>query len=294
LSASPLKQQSELRKHACPSLTQVALKRRCQYSIDMPSRVLLEIDERQAATLVAAVLDRRRDKGDPDLALATDDVLGVVRHVIRHRRVAMQVLRQDTLDALELLEFARARLPALPGVYDALEYNLLEKRRGAGLSLADIADRLKVSRQAVDLRMRRGRAASDGLSRSEHADRAHQAARGQIARWQHDRALAVRTVMRVLDQNSHELAADEDLTDMIEILLAPDDDRRSPAVTDPVDPTDITLLRRVLTMTRASAVFNALAENSRVRAAVEQGERLVAEYTKLTVDLEPYRRPPTR
>ncbi|MEU4807427.1 hypothetical protein [Actinosynnema sp. NPDC023587] len=256
----------------------------------MPSRTPLQVSESRAAELVAAVLDRRRRSGDPDLVRASDDVLGVVRHVAGHRRVAAAVLHEDTLDALELLEYARVRLPALPGAYDALEYELLSRRRDAQVSLADVAARLGVTRQAVDLRLRRGRAASNGLARSELADRAHETIRQEAARWRRDRALAVRTVIVVFGRHVDELRGDGHLVDLVEILLAPDDDRRPPAVTDPVTEQDLVLLRRVLAAARASTVFGALDGDSRIRAATEQGDRLIREYDVLTADVERFRR----
>jgi hypothetical protein len=213
------------------------------------SRKLLAVSESRAALLVDQILERRRKADDPMLSRASDDVPDLIRYVARSstRQVPAMVLREDVLDALELLEYARGRLPAVPGAWDALEGQLLAKRGAVALSLADIAERLGVTRE-------------------------------------------VRTVMRVLEERLDELAADEDLVDYIEILIAPDDDRRVPAVTDPVGAADMRLLEMVVRKIRASRVFEALPDGSRVRAAVAQGEVLVAEYRELTAGLEKWRR----
>lgn len=244
--------------------------------------------------LVDGILNRRRRAADPLLSRAADDIPSLLRYVAdtTTRQVNAAVLREDVLDALELLEYARARIPAMPGVWDGLEYRLLSMRRGVQLSLQDVADRLQVTRYAVDARARRGAATDKGLLRTPVADRAERASRGAIDRWHRDKALSVRTVMRVLEERIDELAADEDLVDMIEILVAPDDDRRPPAVTDPVSESDMRLLDRVVRMIRSRPVFGRLPDGSRVRAAVEQGERLAGQYREITAELEKWRREP--
>jgi hypothetical protein len=156
--------------------------------------------------------------------------------------------------------------------------------------LQDIADRLGVTREAIDRRARRGAAANKGLKRSEVADRAERAARAKIQRWHETKALSVRTVMRVLEDHLGELAGDEELVDYIEILIAPDDDRRPPAVTDPVSAADMRLLDLVLRRIRGAAVFKTLPETSRIRPAIEQGDGLVRKYNELTASVEKYRR----
>jgi transcriptional regulator with XRE-family HTH domain len=256
------------------------------------SRKLLVVSEARAAVLVDRILERRRRADDPLLSRASDDIPSLVRYVAQttSRQVEAHVLREDVLDALELLEYARQRLPAVPGVWDQLEYQLLSIRRRCGLSLQDIADRLQVSRYAVDKRAKRGAAADKGLLRSEVADRVERRAAGAIARWHETKALSVRTVMRVLEERIGELGDDQDLVDMVEILTAPDDDRRPPAVTDPVSAADMRLLDRVVRMVRSRPVFEALSAGSRVRAAVEQGEALVAQYRELTAEVERWRK----
>jgi hypothetical protein len=256
------------------------------------TRKKLDVTPARASQLVDEILKRRRAADDPMLTRASDDVSDLVRYVAQTdpRQVGAHVLREDVLDALELLEHARAHLPAVPGAWDALEYTLLSMRRRLALSLQDIADRLGVTREAIDRRARRGAAANKGLKRSEVADRAERAAHGKIQRWHETKALSVRTVMRVLEDHLGELAEDEELVDYIEILIAPDDDRRPPAVTDPVSAADMRLLDLVLRRIRGAAVFKALPETSRIRLAIEQGDGLVRQYNELTAGVEKYRR----
>lgn len=255
----------------------------------MPPRKLLEVSPTRAARLVDEILDRRRRADDRDLPRASDDVVELIRYVATCRRVKPHILHADTLDALELLEYARAQLPAGPGVWDRLEQQLLEGRRGALLSLADIAERLGTTRQAIDARARRAAAAEKGLRRSEVADRAERKARGAIDRWHRDRAVSVRTAMAVFGEHAGDLA-DEHAVDLIEILVEPDDDRRPPALEAPVRATDMTLLARVVRVVSGSPAFAGLPVGSRLRAAVEQGERLVAEHGELTAGVERFRR----
>lgn len=258
------------------------------------SRKLLEVSETRTAELVDGILDRRRRADDPLLSRASDDIPSLLRYVAdtTTRHVPAAVLREDVLDALELLEYARARIPAMPGVWDGLEYRLLSMRRRVQLSLQDVADRLQITRYAVDARERRGAAADKGLLRTPVADRAERTSRGAIDRWQRDKALSARTVMRVLEERLDELADDEDLVDMVEILTAPDDDRRPPAVTDPVSESDMRLLDRVVRMIRSRPVFEQLPEDSRIRAAVRQGEQLAEQHREITAELEKWRKEP--
>lgn len=130
-------------------------------------------------SLVRRIIARRRAAGDDDRHLLGDDdrdALGAVRYVRAHRRVGVDQLREDVLDALAITERLRAEV-------DAEQAALLRMARGypVRISWQRIADAMCMrSRQGPRDRLRRleaGRAGStDVEARGDLAVRRRRAA----------------------------------------------------------------------------------------------------------------------
>ncbi|MFF1613541.1 hypothetical protein ACFVYA_37745 [Amycolatopsis sp. NPDC058278] len=137
----------------------------------MPPRTTRSIPIEEAQRALAHLRARRtvpRNSDEP-----RREMIDMIRHVARSTpRAGQQHVRDDVVDALTLLEFSRLHVPALPGELDELEAEVaIVARKVAKMSLADLAQHLGLSRQGVDHRIRRQSAASEGLPRSEVADR---------------------------------------------------------------------------------------------------------------------------
>lgn len=149
----------------------------------MPNRTLPQISKTAGQTAIERIVQRRGETGDPDLAkLLTDDPvqhpLAVIHHVLGCRRVPDWVVSNDVLDALWVLAYVRVHCPHRPGEADQLEYSLLELGCAMQIAMIRMAPPLNVrSRQAVEHRILRHRAAKLGLGRSERQERAHRLSR---------------------------------------------------------------------------------------------------------------------
>jgi hypothetical protein len=82
-----------------------------------------------AAAAAARIADRRAAADDSALEMLPDDPLGVVQHVLTHRKVPAQVLHDDGLDSLAIVRAVRADL-------DRYEFRLAEMVRGLGAARA--------------------------------------------------------------------------------------------------------------------------------------------------------------
>lgn len=121
-----------------------------------------------AAAIAAAetISAGRVQADDPQLALLPDDPLGVVEHVVRHRRVPAAVRRAEVPHAWAVLDGIQHRV-------DKARLGVLRSAAAAGMSYRDLAPILGVrSRQAVEASLRRLEAAAAGQPKDEHAARA--------------------------------------------------------------------------------------------------------------------------
>ncbi len=121
-------------------------------------------------------MDRRRACEDPDLeeleTIGDEEPVGLLRHVVNHRRVPESVLADDVIDGLWVLGYVRCHVPALPTVLDGLEFELIEMGYGLRVTGIAMAKPLNLrSAQAVDERYKRERAARQGLPRRASAER---------------------------------------------------------------------------------------------------------------------------
>jgi hypothetical protein len=150
----------------------------------MPRRTVLPVTSAAAAAAAARIAERRRACDDPDLERLSDAPLEVVDYVLACRQVPREVLAADVLDALVLLERARAAVPATQGRLDRAEAGLLDAAAAAGVPLSRIANRLGLaSRSAVLHRRQRLAAAARGGPRRETHERAARRAEDAQAAW---------------------------------------------------------------------------------------------------------------
>lgn len=145
----------------------------------MPTRAQPRINKTAAQEAIQRIMQRRRDARDPDLAalLANDPAeypLAVIRHVLTCQRVPEWVVSNDVLDGLWVLAYVRVYCPHRPDEAERLEHELLELGCAMQIAMIRMAPPLNVrSRQAVENRILRHRAAKLGLGRSERQERAH-------------------------------------------------------------------------------------------------------------------------
>jgi hypothetical protein len=136
-------------------------------------RITPEMKRRSVDAIAARRHSRRCD--DPKLAELTDDPVQIARYVAETdpERIGHDIVAADVLDALTLLEWSRAHVPALPWVYEDIEHRLLEQGRVVRLTYQAMAAPLGLrSPQAVEQRLLRGRNAADGGPRREQVERA--------------------------------------------------------------------------------------------------------------------------
>jgi hypothetical protein len=170
----------------------------------MPRRAQPRVTKAAGQEAIERIVQRRREVRDPDLAaLETDDPvehpLGVIQHVLSCRRVPDWVTSNDVLDALWVLGYVRLYCPHRPDEAERLELELLELGCAMQIAMIRMAPPLNVrSRQAVEHRLLRHRAARLGLGRSERLERAHrlskmrsQSSTSAEARWYDRHALAL-------------------------------------------------------------------------------------------------------
>jgi hypothetical protein len=143
----------------------------------MPRRVQPRITSEMKRRSVDATTARRRSRhcDDPKLHELTDDPVQVSQYVAATdpEKIGHDIVAADVLDALTLLEWSRAHVPALPGFYEELEHRLLEQGRAVRLTFKAMAVPLGLgSPQAVEQRLLRGRNATRGGARREQAERA--------------------------------------------------------------------------------------------------------------------------
>lgn len=116
---------------------------------------------------------------DPDLDVLLHEIpaeqpVAVIRHVLTCRRVPDWVISNDVIDALWVLAYIRRYTPHVPDEADRLEHDLLELGCAKQIAMIRMAPPLNVrTRQAVENRILRHRAAKLGLARSEREERAH-------------------------------------------------------------------------------------------------------------------------
>jgi len=145
----------------------------------MPARAKPQVTKAAGQEAIDRIVQRRRETRDPDLAtLETDDPaehpLRVIEHVLNCRRVPAWVTSNDVLDALWVLGYVRRHCLHRPEEAERLEHELLELGCAMQIAMIRMAPPLNLrSRQAVEQRLLRHRAARLGLSRSERLERAH-------------------------------------------------------------------------------------------------------------------------
>lgn len=145
----------------------------------MPKRAEPVVTKTAGQRAIQDIVERRRKAHDPDLeTLLRDDPadhpLTVIRYVLTRRRVPDWVLVGDVIDGLWVLAYVRRYCPHLPDEADRLEHELLELGCAKQIAMIRMAPPLNVrSRQAVEHRILRHRAAKLGLARNERAERAH-------------------------------------------------------------------------------------------------------------------------
>jgi hypothetical protein len=87
------------------------------------------------AAAIAAITRRRSAGDDSSLEMLPDDPLGVIEHVLRHRALPRNLLREDAGDALELIRQLRCLI-------DRVEYDTIGLARSNGLTWSRVAARL--------------------------------------------------------------------------------------------------------------------------------------------------------
>lgn len=145
----------------------------------MPKRAEPQISKTAGERAIAAIVERRRQVRDLDLEGLLRDVpqeqpVAVIRYVLTCQRVPDWVTSNDVIDALWVLAYVRRYFPHLPEEADRLERDLLELGCAKQIPMIRMAPPLNVrTRQAVENRILRHRAAKLGLARSERQERAH-------------------------------------------------------------------------------------------------------------------------
>ncbi|WP_329430954.1 hypothetical protein OG339_48235 (plasmid) [Streptosporangium sp. NBC_01495] len=151
-----------------------------QYCIEVPTRTEIEVSKTAGQKAIQGIILRRTKAGDPGVDRLLDDELAenplpVIHHLFQQMRVrAHSITDDDVIDALRVLGYIRTHLDHRPAAVDHLEHELLELGRALQVPLIRLAEPLGLrSAQAVDHRIRRGRAAKQGLPRNERIERAH-------------------------------------------------------------------------------------------------------------------------
>ncbi|GAA1624538.1 hypothetical protein GCM10009733_021540 [Nonomuraea maheshkhaliensis] len=145
----------------------------------MPKRAEPQISKTAGQRAIAEIVERRRQVRDPDLDSLLRNVpeeqpVDVIRYVLACQRVPDWVTSSDVIDALWVLAYVRRYFPHLPDEADRLERDLLELGCAKQITMIRMAPPLNVrTRQAVENRILRHRAATLGLARSERQERAH-------------------------------------------------------------------------------------------------------------------------
>ncbi|MEW9552616.1 hypothetical protein [Nonomuraea sp. NPDC050783] len=145
----------------------------------MPRQAIPRVSKTAGQDAIDAIVERRRQVRDPDLdgLLRSDpgeNPLSVVRHVLSCQRVPDWVLVGDVIDGLWVLAYIRVYCAHRPEEAERLEHGLLELGRAKQVALIRMAPPLNVrTRQAVEHRILRHRAAQLGLGRNERHERAH-------------------------------------------------------------------------------------------------------------------------
>ncbi|WP_219518841.1 hypothetical protein [Nonomuraea ceibae] len=154
----------------------------------MPKRAEPQISKTAGQRAITEIVDRRRQVRDPDLETLLRDVpeeqpVAVIRYVLASHRVPDWVTSNDVIDALWVLAYVRRYFPHLPEEADRLERDLLELGCAKQIAMIRMAPPLNVrTRQAVENRILRHRAAALGLARSERQERAHRLSAGRPAK----------------------------------------------------------------------------------------------------------------
>ncbi|MEV1002683.1 hypothetical protein [Nonomuraea sp. NPDC050202] len=182
----------------------------------MPKRSLPQVSKTAGQEAIDRIVQRRRQVRDPDLeALESNDPaehpLAVIKHVLHCRKVPDWVRSNDVLDALWVLGYVRLHCPHRPDEVEHLEHELLELGCAMQIAMIRMAPPLNVrSRQAVEHRLLRHRAARLGLGRSERLERAHRLSRTRPqdtsteALWYDRHALALwETAAQLVAARSH-------------------------------------------------------------------------------------------
>jgi hypothetical protein len=148
----------------------------------MPKRTQPQISKAAGQRAIREILERREKVRDPDVQLLLRDdpaehPIAVIRYVLTHQRVPDWVTSSDVIDALWVLAYVRVHWPHLPEEAERLEHELLELGCAKQITMIRMAPPLNVrTRQAVEHRILRHRAARLGLGRSERQERAHRLA----------------------------------------------------------------------------------------------------------------------
>jgi hypothetical protein len=139
-----------------------------------------------AAAAADRIADRRAAADDSALEMLPDDPLGIARHVLTHRKVPVQVLCADTLDALSTVRAIRAEL-------DRDELSLLRLARQLDITWQAIAGAYGLkTRQAAEQRAIRLEAGKGGGKRAEYPMRTRRQLQHQEDAW------LLRNALRIL------------------------------------------------------------------------------------------------
>ncbi|MFI6485851.1 hypothetical protein ACIBH1_48660 [Nonomuraea sp. NPDC050663] len=138
-----------------------------QYCVDMPPRSRPRIGKLAGQKLVDRIVDRHDRYEEPPAAVDRDNPLAVLNHVLSSRRSLPDGhLADDVLDALSVVGYLLEEI-------SRVEHELLEMGLRLRIPQSRMAEPLGLrSAQAVDNRIRRGRAELQGLPRNERLERA--------------------------------------------------------------------------------------------------------------------------
>lgn len=199
----------------------------------MAKRAQPKITRKAADQAIDAIAARRDRCGDPArelLPVVVEEAVEAARYVADHPAVPADVLAADTVDALTLLTYARARLPVHAASAEKLEHRLLLLGVAAGVPLKALGAPLGVaSRQGAENRLLRHEAAERGLPRTDTAGRAAIRQEIRLSTWTAAHGHRVLGAARLLLAHRSELAARlEDPTDLDDLADALADAERPP------------------------------------------------------------------
>ncbi|WP_433358655.1 hypothetical protein [Streptosporangium sp. CA-115845] len=149
----------------------------------MAARRYPTVSEAEGLAAIQQIIDRRITINDPGRDRLSDHPLELVSYVLAHQRVPRDVLQDDILLGLRIVFYARARVPTLPGEIDRLAERLARLGLDMGLTYRQLSVPLKLTRQGVEVWLKREASARRGRGRHESHERAAQLQDAQEIDW---------------------------------------------------------------------------------------------------------------